>query len=281
MQLNGKQQLHRWIVTTLALAGLSSLPAQTTGPEAGAFRHGGNVGFIAHEMASQPVKGAPFAADAVIQTTQTLANGTHITRNSTAAMYRDSEGRTRREETLGAVGPLASSGGASRQMVFIHDPVAAAAYVLNPQNHTARKMAFNPGHGGRGSQAASGGAGQDAMASAVAGPAARRAQRFGGAVKTESLGKQVIEGIEVEGTRHTVTIPAGAMGNDQAMQSVTERWYSADLQVVVKSVHTDPRFGQTVYQLTNIRRGEQPSPLFEVPADYTTTTGGRGSKATQ
>ena len=67
----------------------------------------------------------------------------------------------------------------------------------------------------------------------------------------------------------------------QAMQSVTERWYSADLQVVVKSLHTDPRFGQTVYQLTNIRRGEQPSPLFEVPAEYTTTTGSRGSKMTQ
>ena len=31
---------------------------------------------------------------------------------------------------------------------------------------------------------------------------------------------------------------------------------------------SDPRFGDTVYRLTNIQRTEQPSSLFEVPSDY-------------
>jgi len=44
-------------------------------------------------------------------------------------------------------------------------------------------------------------------------------------------------------------------------------------------VRTDPRFGQTVYQLSNIRRGEQPATLFEVPADYTISA--RGPQANQ
>jgi hypothetical protein len=87
--------------------------------------------------------------------------------------------------------------------------------------------------------------------------------------KTESLGKQTIEGVEAEGTRSTLTIPAGTIGNELPIASTTERWYSSELQTVVMSKRSDPRFGDTVYRLTNIQRGEQPATLFDVPADYT------------
>jgi len=265
-----KMRRNRWLFASVCLAGLSSLLAQGPG---GPPRHG-NMDFMAHEMMSKTVKGAPFAADAVTITTQTLPNGSHINRTATSALYRDSEGRTRREEQSLAATGLLSSSGPARPTVFIHDPVAQAAYVLNPQKKTAQKMAFTPhAHGPNAA------AGQDAAsAESSAGP---HVQHFGGTVKTESLGSQVIDGITVEGTRHTFTIPAGAIGNDQAIQSVTERWYSPDLQVVVKSVRTDPRFGQTVYQLSNIRRGEQPSTLFEVPSDFAVSAGGRGQRANQ
>ncbi len=253
----------------LVLAGAGYGTAQNAA--AGRFRHGGNMDFMAREMGSKVVTGAPFTAQAVTQTTQTLSSGTHISRNRTATLYRDSQGRTRREETVGGAGPLASTGGAARQVVLIHDPVAATAYALNPRNKTAHQMAFNPGHGPGGHQSAAG----DATASVA--PGAGRPQRFRGNVKTESLGTQVIDGLTVEGTRHTMTIPAGAAGNDQPIESVSERWYSPDLQVVVKSVHTDPRFGQTTYQLTNIQRAEPSATLFQVPADYAVTTGGRGA----
>jgi len=243
-------------------------------------RHG-NMDFMAHEMMSKPVKGAPFAADAVTTTSQALPNGTHIARTATASVYRDSEGRTRREEnSLAGAGAL-SVAGASRPTVFIHDPVSSVAYVLNPQSKTAHKMAFSPRHGANSTAAGAADAGRESTAAAEPGLGAHGPQHFAGNAKTESLGKQVIEGIEVEGTRRTITVPAGAIGNDQPIQSVTERWYSSDLQVVVKSVHNDPRFGQTVYQLSNIRRGEQPANLFEIPTDFTVTTGGRGQKANQ
>jgi len=250
----------------LVLAGAGYGTAQNRAP--GGFRHGGNMDFMAREMGSKVVTGAPFTAQAVTQTTQTLSSGTHISHNRTATLYRDSQGRTRREETMGGAGPLASTGGAARQVVFIHDPVAATAYALNPRNKTAHQMAFNSGHGPGGHQSAAG----DATASA-----APRAGHGRFAVKTESLGTQVIDGLTVEGTRHTMTIPAGAAGNDQPIESVSERWYSPDLQVVVKTVHTDPRFGQTTYQLTNIQRAEPSATLFQVPADYAVTTGGRGA----
>src|SRR5262249_47467100 len=88
--------------------------------------------------------------------------------------------------------------------------------------------------------------------------------------KAEPLGKQTIEGVEAEGTRTVVTIAAGEIGNEQPLQIVTERWYAPDLQAVVLSRHSDPRFGETTYRLTNIVRGEPDRALFEVPADFKT-----------
>ncbi len=85
----------------------------------------------------------------------------------------------------------------------------------------------------------------------------------------ESLGTQIIEGVQAEGTRTTMTIPAGAIGNDLPIQIVSERWYSPDLKTVVMSKHSDPRMGETVYRLTNVNRSEPARSLFEVPGDYT------------
>ena len=54
---------------------------------------------------------------------------------------------------------------------------------------------------------------------------------------------------------------------------VTERWYSSDLQTVVLSKRDDPRTGQTIFQLTNIQRGEPDAALFQVPSDYAVQQG--------
>ena len=79
--------------------------------------------------------------------------------------------------------------------------------------------------------------------------------------------------MEAEGTRTTITIPAGQIGNELPINIVSERWFSPELQVVVLSRQNDPRMGETVYRLTAISRSEQPASLFEVPADYTIKEG--------
>jgi hypothetical protein len=43
--------------------------------------------------------------------------------------------------------------------------------------------------------------------------------------------------------------------------------------VVVMTKHSDPRFGESSYRLTNINRSEPAKSLFEVPADYTIKEG--------
>src|SRR5262249_46230684 len=87
-------------------------------------------------------------------------------------------------------------------------------------------------------------------------------------IRTEELGEREIEGVRAEGRRTTMTIGAGAIGNQLPIAVVSERWYSPELQVVVLTRRSDPRFGETVYRLVNILRAEPSADLFEVPADY-------------
>ncbi len=101
----------------------------------------GPVGFVSFEMGlgDSVVKGAPYSAQSSVETTQVLADGNRINRKSTGGIYRDSAGRTRREQTLPAIGPFAASGNAPH-VIFINDPVAGVHYALEPDQKIARKM---------------------------------------------------------------------------------------------------------------------------------------------
>ena len=94
---------------------------------------------------------------------------------------------------------------------------------------------------------------------------------------TEKLGKQTIEGIECEGTRTTTTLPAGAIGNENPIQTVRESWYSPELQMTIMTKQTDPRFGESIYRVTSIVRAEPDAQLFTLPSDYTIKEGGRAT----
>jgi hypothetical protein len=223
------------------------------GPGHGPRHHGpppgSDLDFLSSEMrfGDKLVKGSPFSAQAVIESVQTLADGTKLTRKTTGSLYRDSEGRTRREQEMGFMGPFAPAGDAPPRLVFLSDPVGGTNYALNPENKTARKM--HPFDG-------------------EPPPPREQQQQSEMQAKTETLKKQVMEGIEVEGTRSTVTIPVGQIGNNNPLEIVSERWYSPDLQIAVMTKHSDPRWGVMTYRLTNIKREEPPHSLFTVPSDY-------------
>ena len=65
-----------------------------------------------------------------------------------------------------------------------------------------------------------------------------------------------------------MTIAPGEIGNEQAIEMISERWFSPELQLIVKTRHFDPRFGENTYQLIEINRAEPARELFEVPAGY-------------
>jgi hypothetical protein len=214
------------------------------------------------------VKGAPFSATATSETTEALQDGSVIHRTSQVSMYRDSLGRSRHEATFTGFGPLTASG-APKKMVMISDPVAGVHIMLDDTQKIAHKSALHP-HGGNAANAQS--------APAFEGRMQEREQQAeaAGLLKKESLGTQTINGVVAEGTRITHTIPVGQIGNEKPLQVVSERWYSSDLQIVLKSTRTDPRFGTTTYTVTSLQRTEPAATLFAVPADYTVQTGGRG-----
>jgi hypothetical protein len=82
----------------------------------------------------------------------------------------------------------------------------------------------------------------------------------------------MVEGVEAEGSRTTITIAAGQIGNDLPINIVSEQWYSPELQLLLMTRHSDPRTGETTYRLTNVNRAEPDRSLFEVPGDYTVQT---------
>ena len=215
--------------------------------------HGPHADLLSTEMryGDRPIKGAPYSAQFVSESTRTLAGGARISRSSTGAVYRDAAGRTRREMTLGAVGPIVVEG-EPKSVVFINDWVARVHYVLDEGQRVARKLPLPEE--------------LNVPPRAIQGTDENSA-------KEEELGKRIIEGLEVEGHRLTVTVPAGRVGNDRPLEFVSERWFSPELKLVVLSIHRDPYVGNNVYRLTNITRAEPAAALFEVPADYAVLEG--------
>lgn len=244
-------------LASLALGTLVWAQSAPPPPLPGGPGHGFGFSFIGMEdsLGGKVVKGAPYSAQSSTETMHTLADGTHISRKTTGQVYRDSEGRTRRETSLPAIGPLSASG-APVQMVVIHDVVSGSRYMLDANKKIAHAMPSRSGN---------------------TFPGLERPENFGPGrpqPQTESLGTQTIEGLVAEGTRTTITIPVGQIGNDRPMVIVSERWYSTELQTAVRSKRTDQLMGETIFRLTNISRTEPAASLFTVPADYTVQQGG-------
>ncbi len=274
-----------------------------------------HVEYVAAEFDGGVVKGAPYSAEAVTESTQTLPDGNRIVNKNAAMLYRDSQGRTRREQTLGSIGALTVNSGEPLRTITISDPVAGVSYTVDQGSKTVKKMTV--GHkvvsatasGAPLAQHTSVGAPRAVIHQGLPGGAvwvekdtadtfaiATSSAATGGGlphvvetrvirhsgdpqdVRTEPLGKQVMEGVEVEGTRQTTVIPAGQIGNERPIEVVSERWYSPRLQTVVMSRRNDPRTGETVYRLTNINLSEPAAALFQPPAGFEVKDASTGDK---
>ena len=268
------------------------------------------------------IKNAPFSAEAISESVQVLADGNRIVRNSTSKLYRNSEGRFRRESSGGAGGVFGTTFSLGHGTTIL-DPVVGHRVMLDTLNGTARIATLGGGQNvtivrGAGeltdarkveierklstaktlteAQRAEYAAKvkeyeQKAVELRASAPVAiaRSGQSMtafgdGGAftfttgstaqfdTKTEELGTRDFEGVPAEGTRRVTTIPEGAIGNERPIEIVYERWYSKELGLVVYSKHSDPRFGEQTYRVTNIVRAEPDPSLFTVPQGYRVLT---------
>jgi hypothetical protein len=221
------------------------------------------------------VKGLPFSADSVTEHVQRLGDGNRMVRKSTAHLFRDSEGRTRREHTLTRGGVTAPDGQEPR-LIVINDPVAQVNYLVDTARGTVRKTQVTPGLAEARRRA---GGTESSFGVLMPTSTAHRREASGEqaapppAPKREKLEAQTIEGVLAEGTRVTVTIPAGEFDNEQPLEITHEQWYSPELRMVVLLKHNDPRFGETVFRLTNVTRAEPAPELFAEPQGYRAVDG--------
>lgn len=270
------------------------------------------------------VKNAPFTAEAVSESVQQLADGNRIVRSSTSKLYRNSEGRFRREMAGGSGGVLGTYFNYA-QGVSIMDPIAGYRVMLDDVGKTARLIELKGGQNvaiaGRAAMAKSLSEADRAQleekirssqnlsqkereemitsvhkartkveisegATVISGQSPAAIATIDGAAgsyvystgpshnrhetRTEDLGTRDFEGVSAAGTRRVTTIPAGAIGNERPIEIVYERWYSKELELVVYSKQSDPRFGEQTYRLTNIVRSEPDPSLFTIPQGYRT-----------
>ena len=213
------------------------------------------------------VKDKPFTAEAVTESVQVLPDGNRIVRRNQTNYFRDSNGRTRREQTLSSLGP--QSMGGPMQTIFIYDPVAKVDYVVDPDSKHARRTVISK------MESEGGGMRTEIRISNLPGSDKSRD------VKEEILPNKTIEGLNCTGKRTTFTIPAGQIGNEKPIAIVQETWYSPDIEAVVQSTTSDPRSGTTTYKLQNVQRREPPAEMFEPPSDYSVSGPGSSKSETK
>ncbi len=202
-------------------------------------------------FSSQVVRGMPFSATEELHSLQILRDGTRIENTRKNRLFRDGQGRTRMETMSGAA--------------TIFDPVAGFRAELDPVTKTARRNLGIP----------------LLVRNIPSAPSTGGSKGVASETTEKNLKPQLVNGVMAQGVRATLTIRKGEIGNDREIKVVTERWVSNDLQMLIKSTNTDPRFGETIYQLTGIVRSEPDGSLFQIPGDYMVINeGGRGGRGT-
>ncbi len=86
---------------------------------------------------------------------------------------------------------------------------------------------------------------------------------------TKDMGSKDFDGVKADGKMRSYDIPAGEVGNKNPITVSNESWFSPDLQITVYSKQSDPRTGDRIYRLANLKRDEPAAALFTVPSDYT------------
>ncbi len=209
------------------------------------------------------VKGKPYSADTTTETVQTLADGNRIVHRTVSEFYRDSDGRTRREQTFGNVDPEHPS--PHEVKVFVDDPVSGLAFVLDPASksadkvHRTRRFLDERNAEDDGARIMIKSDGEEGEQGAAGLMLIKFRDEHSGDPNTslplilddkrdvakEDLGTRNIDGVDCNGTRTTTAIPAGAIGNEKAISMVRETWYAPAIAAVVESTTEDPRYGKT------------------------------------
>jgi hypothetical protein len=209
-------------------------------PDGGARSH-------VHGIQVFPVAGRPFSAKDNIKWTRKREDGSTFTTYLFATVARDSQGRIFREHRHLVPGSTAQQ--FVQKYFVLLDPVAQTRTACTFSTRRCLISAY--------------------LASTKFVPSPDRPHDEGtGSLARESLGNDVIDDLNVVGTRETLSIAPSTAGNTSPLVIVGEYWYSPDLQVNLSVTRKDPRIGTQVLQLVDLSRREPDPATFHVPDGF-------------
>jgi hypothetical protein len=220
---------------------------------AGIFEFGGLMGGFGGKV----VTGKPILAAITIAHTETLP-GNSISNTTNGTFARAADGSTYRDVKMSSIGPWAASGKA-QEFAFIRNVAKSTQYIVNVTKGTYRLFPIQEHK-----------------------PPKDMKDRLGPSDSSNETVTDNPNGTYTDPVTNTVypvddrkvtrTIPAGAIGNQFAIVIASERWYSSGLDLLLEDTQTDPRFGTTSYQLSNI--GQSPAlSLFTPDPSFTQVQG--------
>lgn len=232
------------------------------GPMAGMFEFGGLMGGFGGKV----VTGKPILATITITHTENLPDNT-ISNTTNGTFARGADGSTYRNVKFAAIGPWAASGKA-QEFTYIRNVTNGTQYIVNVTKGTYREFPI-----------------RDRKLPREEKKDRPNRSNSDNETVTDKPNEMYLDhdtntAYPVDYRKVVRTIPAGAIGNLNALVITSERWYSTALDLLLKETHTDPRFGTTTYQLSKI--GQTPaSSLFIPDPSFTPVQGGGFGKGGQ
>jgi len=192
-----------------------------------------------------PLANAPFQATVTAEWTKHLPDGSTTVVRNHRLVVRDGKGRIYQERRT-----LVPDGSPQKSVIFrieISDPAAHTKYFCDPSLSECDLRSY------------------DAPVTEPVAPAGQLGNS-GRYLSRASLGTKEMEGVEVTGTRETITTQAGVIGNSAPVDNTKEFWYSPKLGLNLQVLRIDPLHGDQLFTVTNLSQAEPDARLFILPA---------------
>jgi hypothetical protein len=194
--------------------------------------------------------GAPYSGKQTTVKTQTLTDGTRTAETFVELLWRDAEGRTRKEMIRH------TDAGAEYRSIVITDPVGGMY------------LKWTDGYPSAGQVMHIWPLPANQRVTAPPSPVNQGKVETRPDFRNEILTPQDINGVYAVGSRWNRTIRLEGESSNRVIEVTNELWISPDLRIIVRHIHDDPRTGKETTDVTDVVRGDPDPALFQAPEGY-------------
>ncbi|MGO9317642.1 MAG: hypothetical protein ACLPXT_06605 [Terracidiphilus sp.] len=194
--------------------------------------------------------GAPYSCKAITVKEKTLTDGTRITETFVELIWRDAEGRTRKELIQH------TDSGAEYRSIIITDPVGGMYRKWTEGYPSAEQMVhiwpLPPNQ----------------RVTAPPSPINSGKTESRPGFRNKVLTPQEINGVYAEGSRWVRTTQLTEEISKRVIEVTNELWISPELRIIMRHIHDDPQTGKEDTEVTDVVRGDPDPALFQAPEGY-------------